>query len=78
MMYQWGYGNGYAAWAIASMIIFFIIVVVGIVLLLKVFSQKNVTKNGHDEAMDILKRRYVNGEIDKQEFEEKQSVLNGK
>ena len=79
MMYQWGggYGNGLAAWAGAFMVILFIAVVIGLVLLVRAFNSKS-QKTTNDEAMDILKKRYVNGEIDQKEYEEKRNTLLGK
>ncbi len=80
MMYQWGgygNGNGFAAWAAASMVILFIVVVIVALLLVRAFGTRN-QKPGHDEAMETLKKRYVNGEIDQKEFEEKRNTLLGK
>jgi len=57
------------------MILFWILVVVGIVALVK-YAMSNTTKPGHEKsALDILKERYAKGEIDKDEFETKKKDL---
>jgi putative membrane protein len=61
------------------MIIFWIAVIVGIVLLIRwlIVSTRTAghgTSSG-DSALEILKRRYARGEIDKQEFEERKRDL---
>lgn len=45
-----------------------------IVLIQKLYNQDNLREN-KDSALDILRRRYAKGEIDKQEFEEKKNDL---
>jgi putative membrane protein len=63
------------------MIVFWILIIVGVVFLIKwlVQSTKEHSSSGRREssgrALDILKERYARGEIDKQEFEEKKRDL---
>jgi putative membrane protein len=62
-----------------AMVIFWIAVIVGIVLLIRwlIISTRTPshgTSSG-ESALDILKKRYARGEIDKQEFEEKKKDL---
>ncbi len=69
MMGGWGYG-GY--WILG--LIFWILVIIGLVLLIKYLWEGGGTKRT-DSALEILKRRYASGEISKEEFEEKKKDL---
>lgn len=69
-MYEWhGYGGG-------MMWIFWILI---IVLLIWVFAsairRSSDSSSERKSAMDILKERYARGEIDREEFEQKQKDL---
>lgn len=67
-MMGWGGGIG--------MIFFWIIIIVLIVFLIKwLVSQSKRGLEKKESPMDILKRRYARGEIDKAEFEEKKNDL---
>ena len=61
------------------MILFWILILVGLVFLIKWLVQS--TRGGQaggsssNRALEILKERYARGEIDKAEFEEKRKVL---
>ncbi|NIS60224.1 MAG: SHOCT domain-containing protein [Proteobacteria bacterium] len=76
-MMGWGYGMGWL-WHII-MIAFWIAVIVGIVFLIRwlVISPGTGGRaaRSEDSALEILKRRYARGEIDKQEYEEKKKDL---
>jgi putative membrane protein len=84
--YEWGHGpgmmgGGYGMGWFGSiiMIAFWIAVIVGIVLLIRwliIYTRtpSHGTSSG-ESALDILKKRYARGEIDKQEFEEKKKDL---
>lgn len=65
----WGMGGG------VVMILFWILVIIGIVFLLKYLLE--ISKGGRQDKtpLDILKGRYAKGEIDKKEFEEKKKEL---
>ena len=70
MMGGWGMG-----WlGMIVMIIFWVLVIAGLVFLIKFLIQttkgeKTVVGAGPTRATDILKERYAKGEIDKEEFE---------
>ncbi len=73
----WGYGMGWF-WPII-MVAFWIVVIVAIVFLIRwLIKTPRAGKQwarSEDSALEILKRRYARGEIDKQEFEEKKKDL---
>ena len=75
-MMGWGYGMGWF-WPII-MIVFWISLIVGIIFLIRwvVLStdRRHETKAG-DSALEILRKRYAKGEINKEEFEEKKKDL---
>ena len=71
-----GWGMGWFGSII--MLVFWVLVIVGLVFLIKWLIQ--VTKRGTEitrssRALDILKERYAKGEINKEEFEEKKRNL---
>lgn len=71
-MMGWGYGMGWG-WSII-MIAFWIAVIAGIIFLIRwivVSTDKGKVAGGEDSALEILRKRYARGEINKQEFEEK-------
>jgi putative membrane protein len=76
-MMGWGYGMGWF-WTII-MVVFWIAVIVGIIFLIKwlVISTGAGGRAARleDSALEILKRRYARGEINKEEFEEKKKDL---
>jgi len=78
MMY--GLYNGYGGWGGMMgflgggimMILFWAIVIYFIVWLVR---NNKINGGNSNKALDILKERYVKGEIDKKEFEEKKKDL---
>jgi putative membrane protein len=84
--YEWGHGPGMMGWwygagwfGTIGMAAFWIAVIVGIVflirwLVLSTRSGSHGTPSG-DSALEILKRRYARGEINKEEFEAKKRDL---
>ena len=76
-MMGWGYGTGWFGMII--MAAFWIAVIVGIIFLIR-WLVLSAGMGGHggrteDSGLDILKKRYARGEIDKEEFEEKKRDL---
>jgi putative membrane protein len=73
----WGYGMGGFGGII--MLVFGVAVIVGIIFLVRwlVISTgaSGRSAGSEDSALEILKRRYARGEIEKEEFEEKRKLL---
>ena len=68
-----GYGTGYGMGILG--LIFWILVIVGLVLLIKYLWESSVAKREQESALEILKRRYARGDISKEEFEDKKKDL---
>ncbi len=67
----WGFGMGLGMW------LFWVLLIVFIVALVKVFSSSSGSPPaGADKSpMEILKARYARGEIDEEEFERRRHEL---
>ncbi|MEN8135467.1 MAG: SHOCT domain-containing protein [Thermodesulfobacteriota bacterium] len=76
-MMGWSHGTGWFMHAL--MVAAWIVVVVAIIAIFRWWVQSKYEKSERDDpkdsAMNILKRRYAKGEIDKAEFEEKKRVI---
>ncbi|MBI5074333.1 MAG: SHOCT domain-containing protein [Nitrospirae bacterium] len=76
-MMGWGFGMGWPGFFF--MFVFWIVVIVAVVLLIRwiITSTGSGSRNkGHDDsAIEILKKRYAHGEINKEEFEDKKKDL---
>lgn len=75
-MYDWGYGmgeNNAGSWLI--MLLMMVLVFLGVVLAVKYLGREWHTGIQCETAMDVLKKRYAKGEIDKKEFEYKRKDL---
>lgn len=70
-MMDYGYGM-MGGWGILGLI-FWIIVLIGLVLLIKYLWEGGAKRE--ESALEILKKRYARGEISKEEFEEKKKDL---
>jgi len=69
-----GYGYGMGPGMFVFMLIFLVLVIAGIVLLVRYLSPHARSKPA-DDALEVLRRRYARGEIQKAEFEEKRKDL---
>ncbi len=75
MMGGWGIGW----WGFIPMILFWGLIIVGIVFLIKYLAQGTANKGSDSSdssrALGILKERYARGEITKEEFEQMKNVI---
>jgi putative membrane protein len=62
--YGWGMGFGWL-----FMIIFWALVILGVVYIFKMIAERTRPAEKGETALDILKKRYAKGEITKEEFE---------
>jgi len=67
-------GSGGMFFGGGFMLIFWIIIIVALVMLVKYFMTGN-TGSQSEGPLDILKKRYARGEIDKEEFERRRKEL---
>lgn len=73
MMDGYSYGMGFGMVFLG--LIFWILIIIGLVLLIKYLWEHSGAKKEEESALEILKKRYVRGEISKEEFEEKKKDL---
>ena len=71
MDYGWGMGFGGGLF----MILFWILVIIGVVLIIKLVMRRTKEGGGPETALDVLNKRYAKGEISKDEFEEKKKDI---
>lgn len=75
MMYGLEYGSGHDVWGFVFMSIIMVLVVIGVIVLIRNASKDAVGSHHKETALDLLKKRYAKGDIDKKEFEEKRKDL---
>ncbi len=74
MMGGYGMTGGYGFGGF-FMVVWWVLIIVGIVMLVKWLSQPSHLHGGGSKALDILKERYARGEIDEQEFQKRKNEL---
>ncbi len=76
MMGNFGMGHEMGFLGMPFFILFWLLIIVGIVFLAKwIIAQTKSADRANETALDILKKRYARGEINKEEFEEKKRDL---
>lgn len=87
--FGWGFGGGAMIIMMLFMAVFWILIIVGAILLIRWMLEtggkpgaptvtkpvKPKTEEQGESPLDILKKRYALGEIDKKEYEEKKKEL---
>ena len=68
-----GYGMSSGMWILG--LIFWILILVGLILLIKYLWEGAGAKRVEESALEVLRKRYAKGEISKEEFEEKKKDL---
>ncbi len=66
---MWGMGMMF------MMLLFWFLVIVGLILVVRWFLSDQRERRGGDSALEILRQRYARGEINKEEFEAKKRDL---
>lgn len=64
-------GMGFGGFGWIFMVLFWVLIIAGIVYLVKLIFSGNSPSGLKESAEDIVKKRYAQGEISKEEFEEK-------
>lgn len=76
---SWGYGGWGMGLSMILMVVFWVAVIVGVVLLIRWLVEGagggKTHGGGRETPLEILKKRYAAGEIDKKEYEEKKKEL---
>lgn len=70
-------GMGYRIFGSFMMLLFWILIIGGIVFAIRWFSRDGswTSSHGQETPLDILKKRYAKGEIDREEFVAKKQEL---
>ncbi len=63
-----GFGGGF-------MWLFWILIILAIVMLVKAGGSSETSERHNDSPLEILKKRYANGEIDDEEFQRRKKEL---
>lgn len=75
MMGSWG--MGYGIFGSFLMLLFWALVLAGVVFLIRWLFHDGAVKSplGYETPLDVLKKRYAKGEIDREEFESRKRDL---
>ncbi|MGE3679063.1 MAG: SHOCT domain-containing protein [Burkholderiales bacterium] len=78
-MMGWGGGWGWSWFGIIHMVLWWFLIILGIVVLAKwLFGGSGVGRSSEgDRALTILRERYARGEIDKEEYDARRRDLGG-
>ena len=76
-MMGWGGGWGWGWFGIVHMVLWWFLIILGIVVLAKWLFGGGGRSTERDRALTILRERYARGEIDKQEFDARKRDLGG-
>jgi putative membrane protein len=73
----WGNGWGGMGWGGIVMLLFWVLVIAGVIVLLRRIRTRDLDPDRAPQrtALDTLKERYARGEIDRAEFEQKRRDL---
>lgn len=74
--------GGQGGWIMSSgmwlfSILFWILIIAGVVFIIRWLMEGKATTNINESPLDILKRRYANGEIDRDSFEQMKRDIEG-
>jgi adenylate cyclase len=69
-------GTGWMIVMMLGMVLFWGLVILGIVWLVREYGHRSGRSNGPDDPLTILQRRFANGEITAKEYEQRRRLLN--
>jgi putative membrane protein len=75
MMGWGGYGGGWQIFGAVHMLLWWVLIILGIVVLARWLFSGGTGRSSEDRALAILRERYARGEIDKTEYEARRKDL---